>query len=380
MDYRLLILALGTFSIGTDSYVIAGILPQVASGFGTSVAAAGQFVSVYAGSYAILTPVMAALTANWPRRNVLLLGLGAFVASNVMTASADTFGLALAGRALAGLGGAVFTPAASAVATALVPPDRRGRALAVILAGLSAATALGAPIGTLVASIGDWHTTLWFVAALGATAAMGVLAFVPNPPAGARVTLRARFAPLADPRVAATLATTFLIMGGVFLVYTYISVVFDRATGGSGSALAALMAVWGAGAIVGSLRAGTLTDRFGNRRVLNVAAIVLAVDFFLLPWSSATFGSAIVALAVWGMCGWGLVVAQQHRLVGIDPALAPILLALNAGAIYLAIGASGVFGAILLSSVVPHWLPVLGAVLIAAGGVMGEAASRPRPC
>src|SRR6478672_12896633 len=99
MDYRLLILALGAFSIGTDSYVVAGILPQVAAGFGPSVGRAGQFVSVYAISYAVLTPVMATVTANWPRRNVLLLGLGAFVASNVMTATAHTFDVALAGRA-----------------------------------------------------------------------------------------------------------------------------------------------------------------------------------------------------------------------------------------------------------------------------------------
>jgi len=165
-------------------------------------------------------------------------------------------------------------------------------------------------------------------------------------------------------------------MMGVFLVYTYISVIFDRATAGSGSILAALMATWGVGATVGSLQAGTLTDRFGNRRVLNVAAAVLAIDFALLPWSSATTGSAVVALALWGMCGWGLVVAQQHRLVGINPTLAPILLALNAAAIYLGIGASSALGAILLSSVDPHQLPVVGAILIAAGGVMGELAFR----
>ena len=127
MEYRLLILALGAFSIGTDSYVVAGVLPQVAKSFSTSVAAAAQFVSVYSVSYALCTPIMATIAANWPRRRVLLIGLLAFAGSNVLTATAPTLALALAGRALAGFGGAVFVPAASGVATALVSPERRGR-------------------------------------------------------------------------------------------------------------------------------------------------------------------------------------------------------------------------------------------------------------
>jgi len=378
LDYRLLILALGTFSIGTDSYVVAGILPQVAQSFSTSVAAAAQFITVYSVSYAVFTPVMATIAANWPRRRVLMLGLLAFVGSNVLTATAPTFAIALAGRALAGFGGAMFVPAASAVATALVSPQRRGRALAVVLAGVSGATALGAPIGTLIASLGNWHATLWFVAALGALAAAGVFLSLPDVPTGTRVALRDRFAPLWDARVTATLAATLLIMFGVFLVYTYLSVVFDRATLGKGPALAALMSIWGIGATTGSLNAGSLTDRFGNRRTRNVLVAILAIDFVFLPWTSAAFGSAAVALAIWGMCGWGVVVAQQHRLVTLDQGLAPLLLALNASAIYLAIGASGAVGALLLRSVDSHHLPFIGAVLIATGGMMGELASRMR--
>ena len=132
------------------------------------------------------------------------------------------------------------------------------------------------------------------------------------------------------------------------------------------------------GATTGSLKAGSLTDRFGNRSTRNVLVAILAVDFAFLPWTSAAFGSAAVALAIWGMCGWGLVVAQQHRLVTLNPRLAPLLLALNASAIYLAIGASGAIGALLLRGVDAHRLPFIGAVLIAAGGLVGELASRLR--
>ena len=376
MNNRLLLLTVGTFAIGTDAYVVAGILPHVARWFDVSVAAAGQLVTVYSLAYAVLTPIMATLTAHWPRRRVLLSGLLVFVAGNILTVTVPTFGLTLAARAVAGLGAAMFSPAASATAAALVAPERRGRALAIVLAGLSGATALGAPIGTLVASFGDWRTTMWFVAGLGTVAALGVLAVLPDVPAVPALRLRARMAPLGDARVAATLATTLLVMFGVFLVYTYISVVFDRATGGNGAQLAALISVWGIAATIGNLASGYLTDRFGDRRIINLAILILGLDFALLPWSSTSLGTAVFALAVWGFCGWGLVVSQQHRLIGIAPALAPILLALNAAAIYLAVSASGAVGGLVMGTLGPHDLPFVSTLLIFSGIATAEQAYR----
>jgi len=167
MNYRLLVLAFGTFAIGTDAYVVAGILPEVARSFDVSIAAAGQFVTVYSFAYAILSPLMATVTAHWPRRRVLLAGLAVFIVGNILTATQLTFELALASRAVAGFGAAMVTPTAGAMAAALVNPERRGAALAMVMTGLSAATALGAPIGTFVGSIGDWRLTIWLVVTLG---------------------------------------------------------------------------------------------------------------------------------------------------------------------------------------------------------------------
>jgi DHA1 family inner membrane transport protein len=75
-----------------------------------------------------------------------------------------------------------------------------------------------------------------------------------------------------------------------------------------------------------------------------------------MPWSGATLPGALPALAVWGLCGWGFVVSQQHRLVGVAPALAPIVLARNASAIYLAVSASGAGGALVLRAIDAHEL------------------------
>src|SRR5262249_1238083 len=101
MDRRLLVLALGSFAMGTDSFVIAGVLPQISRGFHIGIGAAGQMTTVFALTFAILAPVIATLAANVPRKRLLAAGLSVFVIANLGTAIAPTFAVALATRALA---------------------------------------------------------------------------------------------------------------------------------------------------------------------------------------------------------------------------------------------------------------------------------------
>ena len=372
MDKRLLVLASGMFAIGSDSFVVAGVLGQVSASLGVSVALAGQMVTLYALSYALLSPVIAAAAAHWPRKRLLLAGLAVFVAGNVITAVAPSIELVLASRLLAGLGAAMFSPTATAAGASLVPPEQRGRALAIVIAGLSSATALGAPLGTFIGGWLDWRATMWFVAIVGTIAAAGVawrLPDIPNPPP---VSLSRRLAPLGDARVLLTLLTTWLVYAGLFLVYTYIGSSFDRATGGDARVLAGLLLLWGVAATAGNLAAGRLTDRFGSRRIINIAIALVALDFALLPWSSASLATAIPALIVWGVCGWGVLVPQQHRLIGITPGAAPLLLGLNSAAVYVGVSISGLAGGAALGWFDSHFLGLAGAVFITAALFVAE--------
>ncbi|MFI0257400.1 MFS transporter, partial [Streptomyces sp. NPDC017083] len=374
MYSRLLVLALGTFAIGTDSFVVAGILPNVASDLHVSTSAAGQLVTVFALSYALLSPVMAATTAHWPRKRLLLTGLLVLALGNILTALLPTFTLVVLSRVIAGLGAAMFTPTASVTASTLAPPEKRGKALAIVMAGLSGATALGAPIGTVIGSQSDWRTTMWFVAALAVLAAIGVAAMLPAVPSLPPVKLSQRLRPLRDSRILFTLLTTVLVLMGLYTVYTYIAVSFDRATDGNGTTLAILLFIWGIAATLGNLGGGSLTDKLGGRIVINSAIIIAAADFVLLPLTSRHPVTAAIALIIWGLCGWGVLVPQQHRLIQINPAGAPLSIALNAAALYLGVSASGGTGAAGISLFGAHNLGLVGALFIALGLITAETA------
>ncbi|PLQ00967.1 MFS transporter [Cupriavidus pauculus] len=352
------------FALGTDSFVFAGILPEIAHHFDVSIGAAGQMTTVYAISYALLAPVLAALAAGMPRKRVLLVGLGLFVVANIATALAPTLGFALLTRVVAGFGAALFSPTASGAATMLVQPERRGFALSIIVAGLTTATALGTPIGAVIGGLVDWRWTLGFVAALGAVAFAGVWALMPEVPLPPAVSLRKRFAPLGDPRVGLILTTTLLAQIGTFIVYTYFSVVFDRAIGGSAAVLGGLLVLWGLAGTLSNLFTGRILDRMGANRVVVAMLTAVTLSLGLMPWTGAHLWTAAIAVTLWGACCWGVLVPQQFRLVTLSPSMAPLLVGLNTSATYVGVSIAGLLGAAAIPSIGAHNLGYVGSGLL----------------
>lgn len=379
LDRRLWILAAGMFAIGTDSFVIAGLLPQVSRDLGISIAEASQLVTAYAASYAICTIPLATFTSQLPRRRILLFALAIFITGNVFVGVSSNYVMALTGRLLAGAGASIFAPLAVATAVTLVADNRRARALAILMMGLSAATAFGAPLGTIIGTLNSWRLTLLLISVGAAFVIGGVYLGLRDLKAGMRMTLRERVAPIHNRRVLLTLLSTFCVLSGLYVTYTFISAVFDRVTNNNGVTLALLLSVFGVAGTAGSVMVGKLSDHFGTRKIINATLAIAAINFLLLPWTGAYFFSAIIALAVWGACGWGFTIPQQHRLIGFAPELSSILLALYACAVYAGTSASGVIGALGLSLVGQHELPIIGAGLILCGLIAAEGAARHRP-
>lgn len=376
MDKRLLVLAWGMFAVGTDSFVVSGVLRQVAGSLDVSIALAGQMVTLFALSYALLAPVVAAAAARWPRKRLLLAGLAVLVLGDVITAVAPSVEIVLASRLLSGLAAAMFSPTATATAALFAAPEQRGRALSVVITGLSCGTAFGAPLGIYIAAQLDWRATMWFVASLGLLAAIGVALYLKDLPSAPVVSLQHRLEPLRDARVMLTLLTILLIFTGLFMVQTYIDPTFDRVTGGDPGFLAGLLLVRGIAATVGTMIAGRLTDNFGSRAIINAATAILLIDFALMPWASASLVAALPTLVIWGLFGWGLLVPQQLRLIGITPSAAPLLLGLNQTAIYLAVSASGVLGGAAITCFDHRTLALFSAGFIGVGLIVAELAQR----
>ncbi|WEB45441.1 MFS transporter [Streptomyces yunnanensis] len=339
---RLLPLALATFAVGTDGYVIAGLLPSIATDLAVPTPAAGQLVTVFALTLALSAPVMGALTSGLDRRSALLIALGVFVIGNAVTALGTSYEVVMAARIVTAVGAGIITSAASSTAAAIAPPERRGRALAFVMGGLTLATALGLPLGTLIGRT-DWHITLWAVAGISLLAIAGIIVGLPS------VTLPAsslpdRLRPLKQGRVLALLTVTSLAFLGAYTLYTYIAPALRDATGGNESLLTLILLAWGVGTLAGNITAGRLVDRHDSARVLTCSLALAALALALTPLATRALAPTLAWAAVWGVSVGVIVVPQQHRLIALSPAAAPVLLGLNSSALYIGVALGGGFG------------------------------------
>jgi predicted MFS family arabinose efflux permease len=337
-------LALGTFAIGTEGFMIAAILPNIAADLVVSVARAGSLISIFALAYALSSPILTALTGRVDRRKLLLAAMTIFSLANIVAASMHTYWGLAAARVLLACAAGLYTPNANALAGALVSPDRRGRAIAIVNGGLTVAIAIGVPLGAVVGNRLGWRMTFVGVAVMSAAAVVGLAAGLPARAGAGMVTatLRERVRVVRQPRVAPTLLVTMIWAVGTYAVYSFIASFLAAATPLRGPQVGYALFLWGVSAGVGLIIGGNATDKLGVRVVIRTTLGVLA--FALASLSTLAhvmppgiaLAPVLLAMVAWGLCHWAFFPAQQTGLIQIvGVTLAPIVLSLNASFMYL---------------------------------------------
>lgn len=391
-NYRpLYFLALGTFAIGTEGFMIAAILPGMATDLAVSLATAGQLVTAFTLTYALSSPVLTALTGRVDRRTLLLSTMGLFVIGNVVAAEAASYWALLGARVILAVAAGLYVPNANAMAGALLPPEHRGRALAIISGGFSVAVALGVPAGAFVGHHLGWRVTFVAVAVLAAIACIGLWVGVARHAGQSLSTasLAERVAVIRQPGVLRALAVTSLWALGCYTVYTFIAPYMGGVAHLDGSQIGYVLFCWGACAIAGIFLGGVGSDKLGARAVILLALPLLALALLGLslaawqsPQSPIRLATVLVAVVLWGVAAWGFFPAQQARLIGIAGLKnAPIALSLNASFQYLGFAMGALLGALTLSlGGVAHlgWVGAL-CVLAALAVFNNRASATPSP-
>lgn len=351
-------LALGTFAIGTEGFMIAPLIPSMAADLKVGVSSAGLLVTAFALAYAVSSPVLTALTGNYDRRRLLILAMAAFAIANMVAWSAKNYWWLMGARVLLAFAAGLYVPNANALAGSLVAPERRGRALAIVNGGTTMAIAFGVPLG---ASIGDhlgWRATFATVGLMAAIAALG-LKFGLHRRVGVVthvVGLRERIAVVRTPGVLPALLITTLWATGAYTVYTYIAPLLDAVTGIRGGRLSAVLFLWGMCAAGGLALGGHRHDRSGPRAVLIPALIALASAFMVISIcahvlsQAAAVAPVLCCVVIWGIAAWAFFPAQQARLIGIaGPRVAPIILSLNASFMFVGFSAGAALGSVVVA-------------------------------
>jgi predicted MFS family arabinose efflux permease len=350
-------MAVGSFAIGTEGFMVAAVLPSMSSDLAVSVAVAGQLMTIFALTYAFSSPLLTALTGGFDRRNLLIAAMTVFAAGNIVAAMAPNYSSLAAARVLLAMAAGLYVPGANALAGVLVPPNRRGGALAIVSGGMSMAVALGVPLGALVGAHFGWRMMFIGVAVLSVIALAGLLVGLPRGIGSgiAVASLRQRLAVARQPAVLRALLVTALWAAGAYTVYAYIASYLTTTAGFAGSHISFALFMWGGAAFAGVLIGGFATDRFGHGRIIATTLPLVAIALFSLSLSAKLLSPAqaiapvLIALALWGVSAWAFSPAQQTRLIGIAGLEgASIAISLNASFMYFGFSMGAVLGALVL--------------------------------
>jgi predicted MFS family arabinose efflux permease len=368
-------LAVAAFAIGTEAFVIAGLLPVIASDLQISLAATGQLVTAYALTYAVGSPILAVTFNNLDRRTVLTLALCCFIAGNLLAVVAASFAMLLVSRMLMALGAGLCMPTALAVAVAIASPERRGRAIALVTSGMTIATVLGVPLGTWIGNHYGWRATFILVAGLGAVALAGLLFGLPRGLPRNTATLGQRLAVARHSAVLrALLITAFWAMGG-FTVFTYLAIPLHN-LGLSPAEISLALLIFGVAAAIGNMLGGTLADRIGPVPTATLGLVTMMMALTLqsitLKFAPPEYARAVVLSLIffWGIGGWAFYTGQVANLVHIEPHASMIAVSLNASAMYLGFAAGGALGGIVLTALSPTDLGWVGGSSVATALAM----------
>ncbi|GGZ42055.1 MFS transporter [Streptomyces inusitatus] len=343
-------LLLTAFVIGTDDFIIAGILPEISADLGVSEGAAGQLVTVFSITYAIACPVLAVATGRVPRKALIVAGLAVFALVNFITALAPSFGTLMALRVVAALVAATLSPAAFAAAGRLAAPERTGRAIGTVAAGLTLSLVAGVPLGSWVSGVWRWEAAFIAVGALSCLAVAVTALMLPSIPRARVIGVAERLRLLRRPPVLLCVLGTMLAACGGLMPYVYMAPITHDLTGVGGQYVGVFIAIVGVSGAVGTVLGGRLTDRWGvDRTLLTMFGGVVAAVLVLLVVGAVGQGAVPVwavgvVLVLWGVPGWGNNPPMNARAMHLGGDAATEALALNTSGLYAGIALAGAIG------------------------------------
>ncbi|WP_025716965.1 MFS transporter [Paenibacillus sp. 1-18] len=349
--WKVYILAIVSFLVGTSEYIISGILDQIAITMGITVSAAGQLITVFSLAYAIGTPILMAITAKWDRRKLLLYSLGLFAVANVLSFVLPGFGMFIAARILMALGAGMVVVTALSIAAKIAPAGKQASSIATVTMGFTASLIIGIPVGRMISSAYGWKTVFLGIALTGIVALIVIAMTIPRLKGDQPVPLLQQFALLKKPEVALGLAITFFWLGGYSLVYTYISPYLLNVSGVGEDMLSSVLLAFGIASLIGSKIGGYSADRKGVSFTLFGGMMLHVISLLLLPFAAHSLSAVFALLILWSFAAWTTGPTQQYNLVTLVPESSGVMLSLNQSTMQLAMAAGAGIGGVVIGQI-----------------------------
>lgn len=364
MNPRVFILAIATFVVGTVELIIGGTLDLIARDLGVSISAAGQLITIFSLAFAVAAPLLLHVTRRVERKKLYLYALGAFFLSNVLAALSPSYAVLMTARILSAASSSILIVLSITLATNLVEPAYRGRAIGVIFMGISGSLVLGVPVGLALGNAYGWRAPFWLIAALSIVAMIFLILFLPKVRTAAPIPLRDQVNTLRSSKLFSALFIVLLMLTGHLTLYAYFTPYLQTTMNVDGNTLSWIYLLFGLAAVAGGGIGGWLADKWGATKTILWIIPVFGSIMCLLPFFTGSFYLFLPIMVLWSALSWAISPAQQNYLISISPATADIQLSLNTSAQHLGIALGSLAGGIVVERSSVIYTPWIGAIFV----------------
>ncbi|MEG5262835.1 MFS transporter [Pseudomonas sp. JDS28PS106] len=310
------LLGLTIFSLVTAEFMVAGMMPALAAAFSVSLAKVGNLIALYALGMALGgPPVTVMLLSRGISNKRALVGLLAmYVASGALAAAAPSYEVLALARILMGVSSAACIGLCMTLCAGLVLPKDRGRAIAIVLAGLMLSPVAGVPMTAWAEQHYGWRASSWLVVALALLCTALVASRLPAAEAGSEPDLRRQWAALRNRSLWGAYITSGLIIGATFAAFSYCTPILIQEVGIAPAHIAPLLALYGVANLLGNMIVGRVADSHTIPAVAwGLAVMVLALGGFALAGDHQWLNLACFILL--GLTGVALNPAMVARVM-----------------------------------------------------------------
>ena len=364
MDKRVYLLTIISFVVGMVELIIGGILDLVAADLQISIGTAGLLITIFSLVFAIAAPILLYLSGQADRKKVMIGSLLVFTIGNIAAAMSPTFTYLLVARVITAASGSLLIILCITIASQIVTKQYIGRAIGIVIMGISGSLVLGVPIGLSLGHAFTWRAPFIMIAVLSIVMMFAVMKFLGAIEAQPTVPIKQQLRTLRNPAILFAHGTTFLFLAGHYTFYAYFTPFLVSTFGFGGSMLSFVYFVFGIAAVTGGGVSGILTDKFQPKIIIIISTCSFAITLFMIPYITFAVPVFLLFVVVWGMLNWMITPPLQRYLIDIEPETAGIQQSLNNSSLHLGIA----FGALIGSAVVERsgveMTPFVGGCLV----------------